>query len=153
MAEPNWIWKETAEVIGVLGIVGSLIFVAFEIRQNNDLMEADARFAHMEARASWFELLASDPQIIGLIAKDSEGETLSLVEQGHLIALYNKLFTQMEWEVQEGEFRGRFAIPLNGYRSAFGFYPGIRESWEQDKLNYAPEFVRFVDDNVINQAN
>ena len=34
MAKASWIWKETAEIIGVLGVIASLIFVAFEIRQN-----------------------------------------------------------------------------------------------------------------------
>ena len=36
MAEPNWIWKETAEVLGVLGVIASMIFVGVEIRQNTN---------------------------------------------------------------------------------------------------------------------
>jgi len=158
---PSWVWKETAEVIGVLGIIGSLIFVTFEIQQNNDLMEADARFAHMEARAGWFDSLASDEQLTRLIAKGREGEALHTSEQFQLMALYHKLFTQMEWEVQEGEFRGRFTVPLGGYIGAFGnwpgtdmpVYPGLLETWEQSKSEYAPEFVQFVDENVINELS
>ena len=30
----RWIWKETAEVIGIVGVIASLIFVGVEVRQN-----------------------------------------------------------------------------------------------------------------------
>ena len=36
MANINWIWKESAEVLGVLGVIASMIFVGIEIRQNTE---------------------------------------------------------------------------------------------------------------------
>ena len=36
MADANWIWKESAEVLGVLGVIASMIFVGVEIRQNTN---------------------------------------------------------------------------------------------------------------------
>ena len=36
MADNNWTWKESAEVLGVLGVIASMIFVGIEIRQNTD---------------------------------------------------------------------------------------------------------------------
>jgi hypothetical protein len=33
----NWVWKEIAEVLGVIGVIASLVLVAFEIRQNTRL--------------------------------------------------------------------------------------------------------------------
>ena len=36
MATPNWLWKETAEIIGALGVIASMIFVGLEIRQNTN---------------------------------------------------------------------------------------------------------------------
>ena len=36
LANINWIWKETAEVLGVLGVIASMIFVGVEIRQNTN---------------------------------------------------------------------------------------------------------------------
>ena len=38
----SWIWKETAEVLGVLGVIASLVFVAMEIRQNTDAVRSTA---------------------------------------------------------------------------------------------------------------
>jgi hypothetical protein len=36
MAKPSWIWKEVAEILGVLCVVASLIFVGVEVRQNTN---------------------------------------------------------------------------------------------------------------------
>ncbi len=69
MAIANWVWKETAEVLGVVGIIAGILFLGFELRQNNDLLEADVRFNHMETRAGWHRNLATNPHITELIAK------------------------------------------------------------------------------------
>ena len=42
LALREWIWKETAEVLGVLGVIASLVFVAMEIRQNTDAVRSTA---------------------------------------------------------------------------------------------------------------
>ncbi|HEY5622263.1 MAG TPA: hypothetical protein VIV14_00785 [Gammaproteobacteria bacterium] len=34
MAIAKWVWKETAEVLGIIGVIASMIFVGLEIRQN-----------------------------------------------------------------------------------------------------------------------
>jgi hypothetical protein len=36
VSDINWIWKESAEVLGVVGVIASLIFVGAEIRQNTN---------------------------------------------------------------------------------------------------------------------
>ena len=36
MATPNWLWRETAEIVGALGVIASMIFVGLEIRQNTN---------------------------------------------------------------------------------------------------------------------
>lgn len=36
MADTRWIWKESAEILGALGVIASMIFVGIEIRQNTD---------------------------------------------------------------------------------------------------------------------
>ncbi len=36
MAIAKWLWKETAEVLGALGVIASMIFVGLEVRQNTN---------------------------------------------------------------------------------------------------------------------
>jgi hypothetical protein len=40
MNEVKWSWKDVVEMVGVLGAIASLIFVAFQIRQNTRAIEA-----------------------------------------------------------------------------------------------------------------
>ena len=40
-------WKDIAEIIGMASIVASLIFVGFQLRQNQQALEADVGFGEM----------------------------------------------------------------------------------------------------------
>ena len=159
MAIAKWVWKETAEVLGVVGIIAGIVFLGYELRQNNDLLEAEVRFNHKEARSGWFRNLATNPHLTELIVKAQEGELLSSSEVFQLESLYRHLFTEWEWEVQEAPLRERLEVPLEGYRIGFGklpgtnttVYPGIRETWEASKATFAADFVEFVEENVVNE--
>jgi len=45
LADANWIWKESAEVLGVLGVIASMIFVGVEIRQNTEAVRGSTLHA------------------------------------------------------------------------------------------------------------
>ena len=159
MAIASWVWKETAEVLGVLGIIAGIVFLGFELRQNNDLLEADVRFNHKEARAGWHRNLATNPQLAEILAKAQDGESPTSAEEVQLVNLYMYVFTEWEWEVQEATLRERLDVPLEGYRSAFRkvpgtnfyAYPGIRETWDASKTQFAPDFVEFMEQDVVNE--
>jgi hypothetical protein len=68
LAIAKWVWKETAEVLGVLGIISGIVFLGYELRQNNDLVEAEVRFNYKEARSGWHRTLATNPHLTELIA-------------------------------------------------------------------------------------
>ncbi len=61
------IWRETAEVIGVLGVVGSLIFVALEIRQNTSAVRSAAVQSIAEQVIDWQTTFAQDDDWIRII--------------------------------------------------------------------------------------
>jgi len=69
MAKVNWIWRETAEILGVIGVVSSMIFVAFEIRQNTQV----SRAASIQAMA--------DVSIQITLAWVNDDEGLALLDQ------------------------------------------------------------------------
>ena len=61
MAKPSWIWKETAEVIGVLGIIASIVFLGYEMRQNTIAVRSEASLGLQNQISSLYELLLDDP--------------------------------------------------------------------------------------------
>ena len=66
--KPSWIWKETAEVLGVLGVIGSLIFVALEIRQNTNAVRSAALQAISEQVIDWQTSFAQDEDWMRIIS-------------------------------------------------------------------------------------
>ena len=40
MKRESFSWQNTVEILGVIGVIGSLIFVALEIRQNTDAVRS-----------------------------------------------------------------------------------------------------------------
>ena len=78
MAIKNWVWKETAEVLGVAGIIAGIVFLGYELRQNNELMAAEARATRLSLQADLWGSLAENPGLAALLVKDRSGESLTV---------------------------------------------------------------------------
>jgi len=77
MAIKEWIWKETAEILGVLAVFGSLIFVAFEIRQNTQVSQAASIQAMADASIQVITAMNADEQLAGLMTRLFDGSVPS----------------------------------------------------------------------------
>ncbi len=66
---------------------------------------------------------------------------------------YSDVFSQ--WEDAWNEFAqgnlSRDDLPLPEWSRGFHAVPDISEDWESNKDNYAPEFVQFVEENIVNR--
>ena len=63
MAVKKWVWKEAAEVIGVLGIIAGIVFLGSELRQNNELMAEQQRFNRLSIAIGTNELFIENPSL------------------------------------------------------------------------------------------
>jgi len=147
------------EALGILsniGVIAGIVFLAFELQQNNDSLNAQSRHNHAMARAGSFDNMSSNEVLAPLLVKARSGEELDSVEETRLYYLYLHLFTKFEWEWGEHEL-GRIDLPINGWRKLFmelpnhpGTYPGFRDAWETNKEIFSPEFASFMDQYVVN---
>jgi hypothetical protein len=67
LALKKWIWKETAETVGVLGVIATLIFVAFEVRQNTQVSRAASIQAMADASIQIALAWANDDEGLALL--------------------------------------------------------------------------------------
>ncbi len=156
MAKPSWIWKDTAEVIGVLGIIAGIVFLGFELRQNNELLEAEARYNHMQARSGVMSQLHQNAGLATIVAKAREHQPLTSAEQTQLDYFYFDMFVAWEWEYREGE-EGSLEVPIWAYRESFRNLPGTEipispgqaEAWEKHRPAFSADFVEFMDQEVL----
>ena len=130
-----------------LGVIAGIVFLGFELHQNNELLEAQAHFNHKETRANFLGEFEANPELARIAVKAEHGEALNPVEQLQLDSHYDRLFVSWEWEFFEAQ-AGRIEIPVVGYRSSMSS-PGVRERWEQRKSMFSTEFIDFMDAEIV----
>ena len=147
-----------AEIIGVIMIVVTLIYLAIQTKQNNDFLASQARFNLIERRAS-VSMGALTQYVQESVQKYASGEPVTAAERG--VALFTALRTIELWEWQFSEFQARMLefdqLPIKAWRDWYcgvEFCPvPVQEAWEYRKDVLNPEFVDFVNKNVINENN
>jgi hypothetical protein len=100
--------------------------------------------------------MSSSETVTPVLVKAQNGEELSSLDKRRLWNLYMSLFVNWQWEWGEHNL-GRFEAPIQAWRNLFqeipgkpGSLPGLKETWEANKDDLTPEFVEFMDKNVVN---
>lgn len=101
LALDKWAWKETAEVVGVLGIIAGIVFLGYELRQNNALMAAEARFNRLALVTDAWRFVAEHGDLTELRTRADTGETLSAAEERRVTASLMAVFLLTEWTYRE----------------------------------------------------
>ena len=143
-----------------LAVVTGIIFLAFELNQNNELLEAEIRTIRHNVRAADYLLPLEHQQFGDALIKNHNGEPLSeyeslILNRAIATTLYNYQYVFTEYSL------GRIAensLPVTQWRSDFdgdsssglAYWPDLREYWEARKeLDFDPEFVIWMDENVV----
>lgn len=154
MAIKKWVWKETAEVLGVAGIIAGIVFLGYELRQNNELMAAEARFNRLALVTDAWRFVAENGDLTELRARADAGETLSVVEERRVTAALMAVFVLVEWTFGE---LGEGSAELNQVREVqrynFANQASYRQVWESRKQSFDPEFVQWYEENVASVIN
>ena len=144
------------QVFANVGVIVGIAFLAIEMQQNNALLEAQAGYVLAENRASNYDLLKTSPEFATFISKLAAGDELTPVEYWQERGLYMSFIVRFSWEYSEYRagrlrvdqlptivwgrlFRGEGPLPT----------PAMRDVWEDVKFQFDPEFVRFIEGEVI----
>ncbi len=156
MAIANWVWKETAEVLGVLGIIAGIVFLGFELSQNNDLLAAQARYNLIVQRADMNDTFA-DPFNLEVLHKYESGAELTPVERSVVFSLMARLVEMWEWQYHEYK-AGMLEIeqlPIANWRRQYqgdDLDPNpVRDYWGRLRELVSADFVEFMEENVVNE--
>ena len=152
MAIANWVWKETAEVLGVVGIIAGITFLGFELRQNNELMSAQERFNRLqivtEAWASW----AIDGELTEIRVRAGTNEPLTEVEYRRVDGALMRVFLNLDWIYRElPEDSPEVSQIRVTQRRSFANDASYRRVWEDRKSSFSPEFVQWMEENVVSE--
>ena len=147
---------ETIGLIADIGVIAGIIFLAFELRQNNRLLAAQARYSLRQYRSDIADSIMA-PHVLEATHKYASGEKVTPAERS--AALMTALKTIELWEWQHGEYvagmLARESLPVDAWRV---WYHGkgespvpVREIWESRREIMNHEFVLFFEKNVIDR--
>lgn len=137
-----------------VGVIAGLVFLAMEIRQNNKLLAAQARYSLRQYRSDIADSLML-PHVIDATHKWARGETVTPEERSTGLMVAIKIVELWEWQYGEhaAGMLKRDELPVGAWRLWFfdrGPFPvPVREIYDMRKDVLNPEFVRFFEQNVI----
>ena len=142
---------DAGQAIGILaniGVIAGIVFLAFELQQNNELLGAQARAVRIGIRTDYAGALYSDPGLVQAMVKAENGEPLS-AEDIHRIRWFG-IQTLDKFEYVYGEYqRGMIeaeALAPEAWRNTFEEdIPGLVEIWDQERHQYGEAFVEYID--------
>ena len=133
------------------GVLAGIVFLAVELQQNNEILEAQARRDQFDARSAGGAMLVANSDLAEITYKASNGEELTPFEEYRFARWSYQIFRAWEWQFDE-YLAGTLSqgdLPTIGWANQFKNYPALQNNWEERKANLSPEFVQFIDKNVI----
>jgi len=150
VAERNVSWHSVVETLGILGLIGSLLFVATEIRQNTAaISSATIQGISDQAYESSIFVAENAAMRDALRAMCDGSETIDqrLIMNAFIDAVLRiqlNRFYQSKLNVLD-----RQTLLELGGRGAIYTHPAFAEIWEQSKSQYAPEFQDYVEQQLL----
>ena len=131
-----------------LGVVVGILFLAIELRQNNENLAAQQRGVNYLGGVATWEMVASNPSLAQLISKDFSGEDLTSAESVQLLAFWTRVHTSIQWayfEVPEDEFQRTLPFQRRDYLDS----PTNQLAWRNRRDYFDPQFVAYMEENVF----
>ena len=143
---------QTVSVLANVGVIAGIVFLAIELRQNNDLLRSEARAARTDSRQGNYELIIENPDLRRAIAKTQAGDQLTVEESMLIRSYFGHAYTG--WQYSWGEYQEGLvdldSIPVGGWRTQIRNFPGAMDYWLDQRSTFRPDFVQWMEENVLN---
>ncbi len=147
---------QTVSILANVGVIAGIIFLGIELQQNNDLMEAEARFNRLSVTTESYTIEATEPELAAILVKERNGDALTEIEDFRIQAFWMRVLKVLEW--------GHFEQPdsrtwIAGQRRNYARSSSYRRAWQGEsggplasgKDVFDPRFVQFMEENVVNE--
>ena len=148
---------DLGQALGILanvGVIAGIIFLGVELRQNNDLLSAQASYnrSSME-RQRRYQIAENSGGIVDIIIKERSDEPLNADERLRYEVMASDLLDSLRWQFAERQ-AGRLPedyINLREWRIILRENPGIADRIAFDAENPDPAFIQFVEENIADR--
>ena len=143
---------KTMTLVTNVGVIGGILMLAYELRQNNELMGAQARQVRTSMVIDLWKVAAENGELAELMGRERNGEELTDVELQRVDAYVMSVFVMIDWVFQELSANSPEMNQVRAVqRYSFANKSEYRRVWEDRKTSFRPEFVQWYEENVVNQ--
>lgn len=150
----GWDIAQIVTIAANVGVISGIVFPAWEVRQNNRLLAAQARYSLRQYRSDIADSLML-PHVIEATHKWARGDGLTAEERSTGLMVALKIIELWEW--QYGEYAAgmlqKSELPVGAWRLWFhgrGPCPlPAQEIYALRKSVLNPDFVEFFDAHVV----
>ena len=147
--------QETAQILGGIGVIASVIYVGIQIRNNARALRA-ATYQQLSAISiqSWISM-GQNSETVGLLLRGMDDFSslnrvdkarMRFITMGYVKGFENAWFQNKIGTLHEGDWKASTS-DLNSFFST----PGTQAVWPIVKNRFNPEFVEFLDALVKRQ--
>jgi hypothetical protein len=137
------------EILGAVGVIITLIYLARQIRQNTLATRLSASRSVATAAREWNAPLLQDADLAWTFQVGTEDPTqLDEKERARFTELcfsLLRMFEDIHYQYHNGALDPE---TWHGYEELYGAYakaPGFKQYWEERRDTFRPEFQRFID--------
>jgi hypothetical protein len=139
---------QALQLLANFGVIAGIVFLGVELRQNNELMAQQQRYNRLLMATGTNDLILENPHVAALTVKSGQGlEALTAIELRQVLALEMRVLRSQEWSFLE---LPRDELLVTQWKDI-----SKRESWRlvwaRINPDLDPEFVLFMEENVIDQ--
>jgi hypothetical protein len=143
---------KTMALVANIGVIGGILLLAYELRQNNELMAAEARQVRTGMVIDAWRFNAENGDIAEIRVRERNGEEISEAGRLRVDAYVMSVYVLLDWTFQELPASSPEMNQVRKVQSYnFANYSEYRRVWEARKNSFRPEFVQWMDENVANR--
>ena len=133
------------------GVIAGILFLAIELRQNNELLTVQASYARFNIERERRSRIIEDGEFADLIVRERQGDELSPTESMRLRLHWYDVVDSWEWQFRENR-AGRLKdglINIADWRVQWVVFPMVQTRYKETISRRDSDFVQFMNENVI----
>ena len=132
-----------------LGVIAGIIFLGFELRQNNQLLVEEARYSMLQNQKEWAYFVSAANNVSDSVMSPDGNSELSKADRIRRGEMIGTLLFMWQWEYEQSQSNlfGETEVSIAAYKYGWRNY-NIAEIWPEIRGWYSDDFVQFMEEKV-----
>lgn len=138
------------EVVGAIGVIATLVYLALQIRQNSNVVRSATRQAVSTAQTEMGLQIAINPELGAATARITSSDTASsitddAIRDEYLLRAIMRMFENQFYQNKDGTFDDALWAGYREHMKAVFNAPTFPGWWEAHRAIYSTDFAAFVE--------